>query len=87
LKQLDAKMYGAFWCSHCYEQKQTFGKEAMQQIPYIECAKDGLNSQTALCKEHKVPGYPTWEIGGQLYPGEQEIEELQEIVQQQQSQK
>eukprot|EP00978_Attheya_sp_CCMP212_P021084 scaffold61205_cov53-Attheya_sp.AAC.2 len=86
LKQLDAKMYGAFWCSHCYDQKQTFGKEAMQQIPYIECAKDGLNSQTALCKEHKVPGYPTWEIGGQLYPGEQEIEELQEVVQQQQSQ-
>jgi len=47
-------MYGAYWCSHCFDQKQAFGKEAYQRIDYIECAKEGLNSQTALCKDRKV---------------------------------
>jgi hypothetical protein len=27
----------------------------------------------------QVPGYPTWEIGGELYPGEKTIEQLEEI--------
>ena len=64
-------MYGAFWCSHCYDQKQTLGAEAMRSIPYIECAKDGANSQRKLCQEKEIPGYPTWEINGKLHPGEQ----------------
>ena len=34
-------MYGAFWCSHCYEQKLTFGAEAMKEFPYVECYPDG----------------------------------------------
>ena len=34
-------MYGAFWCSHCFEQKQTFGKEAMKEFPYVECFPSG----------------------------------------------
>jgi hypothetical protein len=80
LQALNAKFYGAFWCSHCYDQKQAFGKEAMGRIPYVECSKDGVDAQVALCKEKKVPGYPTWEIAGQLYPGEQALEELQTIV-------
>lgn len=49
-------MYGAFWCSHCYDQKQAFGLEAYKKIAYVECAKDGLNSQTPLCRERKVTG-------------------------------
>ena len=80
LEKLDAKMYGAFWCSHCFDQKEIFGKQAFSKIPYIECSKDGLNSQTKLCKSKEVPGYPTWEIAGKLYPGQQELEELEEIV-------
>lgn len=51
---MDAKMYGAFWCSHCYDQKQAFGKEAYARINYIECAPDGVNSQTKLCKSRKA---------------------------------
>jgi uncharacterized membrane protein len=80
LKRLDASFYGAFWCNHCYDQKQTMGKEAMAMIPYIECAKDGANSQSALCREKKIPGYPAWEIQGQLYAGEQTLDELKTIV-------
>ena len=80
LSRLDARMFGAYWCSHCYEQKERMGFEAMQKIPYIECSKEGLNSQNGLCKERDVPGYPTWEINGQLFPGEQELDELEDIV-------
>jgi uncharacterized membrane protein len=80
LKRLESSFYGAFWCNHCYDQKQTMGLEAMSLIPYIECAKDGKNSQSSLCREKDIPGYPTWEINGQLYPGEQTIDQLKSIV-------
>jgi uncharacterized membrane protein len=80
LQKLDTTFYGAFWCSHCHDQKQAFGKQAMQQIPYVECSKEGINSQAALCKEKKIPGYPTWEISGKLYPGEKALDEIRDIV-------
>lgn len=35
-------MYGAFWCSHCFDQKQDFGKEAAADFPYVECYPDGM---------------------------------------------
>ncbi len=41
LKAAGAKMYGAFWCSHCFEQKQSFGKDAVADLPYVECYPDG----------------------------------------------
>lgn len=81
LQSLDAKMYGAYWCSHCYDQKEVLGKQAFGKITYVECSKDGVNSQSKLCRSKEVPGYPTWEIQGQLYPGEQDLEELEELVQ------
>ena len=34
-------MYGAFWCSHCFEQKQAFGAEAAHELPYVECYPQG----------------------------------------------
>ena len=80
LQKLDATFYGAYWCSHCYDQKQALGKQAMQRIPYVECSKEGLNAQVALCKEKNIPGYPTWEISGKLFPGEKALDEIQEIV-------
>lgn len=80
LRAANAKMYGAYWCSHCFEQKEAFGKQAMKNIQYIECSKDGFNSQSALCKQEDVPGYPTWQIDGKLYPGQQELDELEDIL-------
>lgn len=80
LNSLDSRMFGAFWCSHCYDQKQALGYEAMQSIPYIECDREGFNNKRDFCKEKDVPGYPTWEIGGTLFPGERSLEELKEIV-------
>jgi uncharacterized membrane protein len=80
LKARGAKMYGAYWCSHCFEQKQRLGQKAMKLIPYIECAKDGENSKYDMCKERSIPGYPTWEIDGKLFPGEKSLSELESIL-------
>lgn len=43
LKEAGAKMYGAFWCSHCHEQKEAFGSAAMKDFPYVECYPDGFH--------------------------------------------
>ena len=80
LSSLHSKMYGAFWCSHCYDQKQSLGLQAMQSIPYVECDREGYNNQRDLCRAKEVPGYPTWEIDGELFPGERSLDELREIV-------
>jgi hypothetical protein len=81
LQALDAKMYGAYWCSHCIDQKELFGKQAFSKIQYVECSKDGVNTNFAMCKANDVPGYPSWQIQGKLYPGEQELDELEDLVQ------
>jgi len=80
LQAKGAKMYGAYWCSHCFDQKQLLGREAMRYVDYVECAKDGENSQTKTCKAQQVPGYPTWQVGGELYAGQMSLAELEDIV-------
>jgi uncharacterized membrane protein len=79
LTQSGAKMYGAFWCPHCFEQKQLFGKEASKQMPYIECAPEGVNPQTDACVAKKIKSFPTWEIKGQIYTGAQELNRLAKL--------
>lgn len=76
LKQVGAKMYGAFWCPHCHDQKQIFGKEAFQQINYIECDPKGKNPKPDLCEAANVQSFPTWEIKGQSVSGTQSLEQL-----------
>lgn len=80
LKSIGAKMYGAYWCPHCHDQKQLFGRQAAQIFPYIECDPGGQNSQTSVCEANKdhVTGYPTWEINGQWYNGTQTLDQLAE---------
>ncbi len=76
LTQIGAKMYGAYWCPHCQDQKKLFGKEAVKQIPYVECDPGGANSQASLCQSEGVKGYPTWKINGQTYSGTQTLQQL-----------
>lgn len=64
-----AKMYSAYWCPHCHEQKELFGKEATARLTIIECAPDGPRSQAALCASKKIEGYPSWEIAGRIESG------------------
>jgi len=79
LKQKGASMYGAYWCSHCFGQKQAFGAAGSRQINYVECAVDGYNSKRTLCGTKGIRGYPTWEIDGEFYPGEKTLRELAEL--------
>lgn len=72
-------MYGAYWCSHCNNQKQAFGAGGARIIDYVECAADGYESQRPLCQQKQVAGYPTWEIEGEYYRGERSLEELMVI--------
>ncbi len=79
LSQVGAKMYGAYWCSHCHDQKQLFGKQAVKQIPYVECDPKGTDAKPEACKAAKVQSFPTWEINGKLYQGTQPLPELAKI--------
>jgi uncharacterized membrane protein len=77
LADIDAKMYSAWWCPHCHDQKQLFGSQAVKVIPYVECDPAGQNPQTELCQSvDEVRGFPTWEINGQFLSGAKPLEEL-----------
>jgi uncharacterized membrane protein len=71
-----ARMYSAYWCPHCHEQKELFGKQATAKLTIIECAPDGRNSQAALCESKKIQGYPSWEINGKLDSGLKTLPDL-----------
>jgi hypothetical protein len=59
---------------------QELGIEATDQyLTYVECDKKGANSKRDFCKEKKVPGFPTWEINGELFPGEKSLDDLAKI--------
>lgn len=78
LRKIGAKMYGAYWCPHCSQQKELFGA-AFRSIDYVECDPKGANARASLCKTAKITGYPTWEINGKLYPGTQSLEDLAKL--------
>ncbi len=75
-----ARFYGAWWCSHCADQKETLGREAFGKLSYYECAEDGANSQSALCRAEDIKGYPTWKIDGEYYAGEKDLDELEKLL-------
>jgi thiol-disulfide isomerase/thioredoxin len=58
LKDQGVIFYGAFWCSHCQEQKKRMGKEVWEQI-YVECSTPDGRGQLDVCKEAGVDSYPT----------------------------
>lgn len=80
LTSVGAIKYGAYWCPHCYDQKQLFGKEAFSYINYIECAPDGENAQPKACVAANIKGFPSWTIDGKLYEGTQKLEKLAEVT-------
>jgi hypothetical protein len=54
-----AKMYGAFWCPHCTDQKEMFGS-SFTYAPYIECGIKGSRATAQICTDADVKHYPTW---------------------------
>ena len=79
LKQIGAKEYVAWWCPHCHEQKELFGKEAYSYINHIECDPKGKNPRPDLCQAAKIQSFPTWEINGKQYAGVQSLKELAQL--------
>lgn len=79
LTAIGAKNYGAYWCPHCYEQKQLFGEQAFAKIDYIECAPEGKNPRTEACQAADIKSFPTWEINGEFHLGVQSPQKLAEI--------
>src|SRR5512143_3304835 len=41
LKDRGVRMYGAWWCPHCQEQKEKFGEASFKLAPYVECGVPG----------------------------------------------
>lgn len=78
LKDKGAVFYGAFWCSHCQNQKAMLGKSA-EFLPYIECSTPDGKGQLAICKEKNITAYPTWEFtDGSRELGEVSLQKLSE---------
>lgn len=57
LNDNDVKMYGAYWCSACEQQKKLFGS-AFRHVDYVECSSPGSQSFD-LCPD--IESTPTWE--------------------------
>ena len=74
-----AMMYSAYWCPHCHEQKELFGKEASDQLKVVECAPDGEKNQADLCRSKGLEGFPSWEINGSIDSGVKGLDALAEL--------
>ena len=70
------KMYGAYWCPHCAEQKEMFEK-SFQYVPYVECGVPGSRNQAQVCKDAGIKHFPTWQFGdGERREGTQPLQDL-----------
>jgi hypothetical protein len=56
-----AKMYGAYWCPHCADQKEMF-EASFQYVPYVECGVSGSRDEAQVCKDAGIKHFPTWQF-------------------------
>ncbi|MBM3450110.1 MAG: vitamin K epoxide reductase family protein [Armatimonadetes bacterium] len=75
LKATGAQFYGAYWCSHCAEQKKLFGRAA-SALPYVECDARTPGGRPDLCQAAGVNAFPTWVIAGRNTEGVMTLEAL-----------
>jgi len=80
LKDNGVVKYSAYWCPNCLNQSELFGKQAYKELNVVECANDGKNSQTQLCIDKKIKGFPSWEINGKIILGVLTLEELSTLT-------
>jgi len=81
LTEKGAKMYGAFWCPHCQNQKAEFSS-SFQYVNYQECTVNGQqNSFAQACQDAGIKGYPTWKFpDGTVKEGEVPLADLAKIT-------
>lgn len=77
LSSKQVKMYGAYWCPHCAEQKEEFGK-SFRYVNYVECAIKDSRELTPACKAANVQHFPSWQfaMGQPLVEGKFPLQEL-----------
>jgi hypothetical protein len=68
-----AKMYGAWWCPHCADQKELLGY-AFQYVNYVECSTPGQRTMNDTCKQAGIKNFPTWQ-----YPDGSRVEGVQPL--------
>ena len=68
------KMYGAYWCPHCADQKEILGKS--YRFVYVECGVPGSHAEAEQCISQGVKLFPTWRFQDGLKPGVFSAQEL-----------
>jgi glutaredoxin len=69
------KMYGAYWCPHCADQKEILGES--YRFVYVECGVPGSHAELDQCTAQGVKVFPTWKFQDRaLTPGVFSAEEL-----------
>ena len=62
LSSKGARMYGAWWCPHCADQKEEFGY-GFQYVSYVECGEEGKpHTENQRCKQDGIKNFPTWQF-------------------------
>ncbi|MFA6022590.1 MAG: hypothetical protein WC781_00720 [Candidatus Pacearchaeota archaeon] len=61
LTSKNVTMYGSIFCSHCQEEKKTFG-DSWKYVNYVECSMVNLPGENEFCISKKIEAYPTWEF-------------------------
>ncbi len=74
LRRQGVLFYGAWWCPACFKQKNLFGQQAGNQLPYVECEKS--DEQRERCERAGIAAYPTWVMGEQRLEGVQSLQRL-----------
>lgn len=74
LQRKGAIFYGAWWCSYCFHQKNLFGTEAAQRLPYVECDKTDEGRER--CRKAGIRAFPTWVLGDKRSEGMMTLDEL-----------
>jgi hypothetical protein len=78
LTEKGVKMYGAYWCPHCSDQKKLFDA-SFQFAPYIECGVPGNTAKMQqVCTDAAIKHFPTWQFPpvGERIEGEMPLEDL-----------
>lgn len=76
-----AKIYSAWWCPHCQDQKADFGKSykiLVETGAHVECSPGGIRYFSEFCTTTEgFKSTPTWFLGnGKILSGRQPLEVL-----------
>ncbi|CAE7212037.1 LTO1 [Symbiodinium sp. CCMP2592] len=77
LQKIGAACYSTWWCPHCQEQRESFGKQAVEVAPFVECSSR-KREQLPVCRDADIESYPTWIINGKKYLGGRDLSDLAE---------